>query len=184
MCRCGICTQEEAQLAAAGGGGGDEIPYNSNPEYHRVRAQLSSAVAPGSGASAVAALALPRGERFDVAVASEVLYEMHAALALPAVLAARLRPRGRFVTLMAVRDEEMLRVFVRGLCAAGARVALLPVQDMPALPEEPAWRAGSGGSGDDHSPLAGGSWQDEAGALSVLDARSPVLGVWLEARMG
>lgn len=82
----------------------DPLGVERNPEYHRVRRQIAENVAKGIHSPAATAEAesapqspseaasaqacggwppVPEGELFDVILATEVLYEMHAAVTLP-----------------------------------------------------------------------------------------------------
>jgi predicted nicotinamide N-methyase len=168
---------------------------DANPEFYRVRAQLAatSAASDSGSASATAPLfaKLPIQERYSLIVATEVLYEMHAAVALPALLRRRLAPGGRFVTLMAIRDTDLLKEFVARLQSGGAlRVALrglgdvaLPPADAPAAAEAAA--AAQGIAAD--APLCGGAWCDGDAEWRALLLRGgaggkPLEAAWIEAQ--
>jgi Lysine methyltransferase len=91
------------------------IDRERNPEYFRV---IESADTPSSVKANNTIGSLPPDAVFDVIVASEVLYEHAAASSLPVALLRRVPPLtgGRFCMLMAVRDTELLSVFVSTLC--------------------------------------------------------------------
>jgi Lysine methyltransferase len=91
------------------------IDRDRNPEYFRV---LESADTPSSVKANNIIRSLPPDAVFDVIIASEVLYEHATASSLPVALLRRVPPLtgGRFCMLMAVRDTELLSVFVSTLC--------------------------------------------------------------------
>jgi hypothetical protein len=214
--RGGAAQGQSARDTGGGGAGGDAWAFarDANPEFFRVRAQLDAAAAAAAAAAATAdapAAAephsassggagdasasssrfarLPPGETFSLIVATEVLYEMFAAVTLPALLSARLCRRGRFVTLMAIRDAALLCEFISRLQAAGLRVALRPLADMALPPADGAddaaddaacAGANAGGAGAD-APLCGGAWEvGDAGWRAKL-ARGGRRGGALEA---
>jgi len=65
---------------------------------------------------------LAPGSLFDLILATEIVYESHAATTLPVLIRARLAPGGRFLTLMAVRDAELLRTFASLLCSQSSKL--------------------------------------------------------------
>ena len=78
-----------AAAANAGGTDADLLGFERNPDYHRVRRQIAereatgAAAAPGGGGGGSGWPPVPEGETFDLVLATEVLYEMHAAVTLP-----------------------------------------------------------------------------------------------------
>jgi len=153
----------------------------ANPEYWRVRRQEAAAGDP-------AFPPLPPAQRFDLVLATEVLYEAHAARVLPPLVAARLRPRGRFFTLMAVRDASILRAFLAGLGAAAPRllVAVCAAKLLP-LPTPQAGGEAAAGGGDEPPPpfCPGLRWMDaaacEAAVMTGGPGGGPLAAAWVEA---
>jgi predicted nicotinamide N-methyase len=175
---------------AAGSASADIIAAfdrDANPEYYRVRAQLAS-----SSRSDGIAERLPAGASYDIAVASEVLYEAHAAAALPALLSRRLKPGGRFVTLMAVRDVALVETFCSRCRAFGMKVALRRIADVALPPGDAAEAAQAAAeaaaakqAGRD-APMCGGEWCSDAEWRALLASGGagggPLEAAWLEAR--
>ena len=171
-------------------GGGDAFARDANPEYYRVRAQL--AASPSAPPGGDVAASLPAAASYDVALASEVLYEGHAAEALPALLARRLSPGGRFVTLMAVRDAALVHTCLTRCQAAGLQVALRRLADVALPPGDAAEAARAAAEAEALAPLGGpmcgGAWSDGKGAewralLATGGAGGGALeAAWLEAR--
>ena len=178
--------------AAAGG----ELSRENNPEYYRVIAGSPDAHAPP--------LQLPPHAAFDVIIATEVLYESGAATALPAVILRRLdRQRGgRFCTLMAVRDTELLRTCVATLaklsptvlpghqlrlCVAPASALRLPSKQQPCADAAAHAAAAESLPLEDIQPLCEGQvWMSAAECDAVICGRSsgkggPLQSAWLEA---
>jgi len=56
---------------------------------------------------------------FDLVLASDILYEEHHAVLLPAVLAKWLRPGGQWALCLAIRDAAMLMRFLQGMQSKG-----------------------------------------------------------------
>ena len=160
---------------------------DANPEYFRVRAQLAAS-------SGGIAERLPAGASYDVAVASEVLYEAHAAAALPALLSRRLAPGGRFVTLMAVRDVALVETFLSRCQAFGMAVALRRIADVALPPGDAAEAAQAAAEADAakqagrDAPMCGGEWCSRGDAewrallASGGAGGGPLEAAWLEAR--
>ena len=178
-------------VARSGGdAGSDAFARDANPEYYRVRAQLASAAATPPGGDVAAAL--PTAASYDVALASEVLYEAHAAEALPALLARRLAPGGRFATLMAVRDAALVRTCLTRCQALGMQVALRRLADVALPPGDAAEAARAAAEAEELArlggPMCGGAWCDAKGAewralLATGGAGGGALeAAWLEAR--
>jgi predicted nicotinamide N-methyase len=179
---------QHAPAARAGGSGSDAFARDANPEYYRVRAQLAAS----PSARADVAAALPPGASYDVALASEVLYEAHAAEALPALLARRLAPGGRFATLMAVRDAALVHTCLKRCQALGMQVALRRLADVALPPGDAAEAARAAAEAEVAAalggPMGGGAWSDGNGAewkalLATGGAGGGALeAAWLEAR--
>lgn len=98
---------------------------------------------------------IPREEMrtFDVVLASDVLYEEHHAELLPQVIEHWLRPGGSWVLVFAIRDEDMLKRFVRRLWASGCVSPAVEGGDVKEGPCAVRWiavcePAASGGEGD------------------------------------
>ena len=72
-----------------------------------------------------------RLESFDLALASDVVYEAHHALLLPLVMQRWLKPGGRWAVALAIRDADMCDQFLQqmehcnmlALELLGARIA-------------------------------------------------------------
>ena len=175
---------------------GGQLSRERNPEYYRVIA--------GSPDAHSHPLQLPPDAAFDCIIATEVLYESGAATALPAVILRRLdRQRGgRFCTLMAVRDTELLRTCVATLaklspsmlpghqlrlCVAPASALPLPSKQQPsaeaandvAMLERPP-------SGNMQPLCEGQRWMSAAECDAVIRCgptgrEGPLQSAWLEA---
>jgi predicted nicotinamide N-methyase len=175
---------------------GGQLSRETNPEYFRV----TGGPCPHAHASP---LQLPPDAAFDVIIATEVLYESGAATALPAVILRRMdRKRGgRFCTLMAVRDTELLRTCVATL--AKLTPSVLPglqlrmcVAPASALPLPSKQQPGAGGASDaaverstrgDMEPMCVGQrWMSAAECDAVICGGAggkggPLQAAWLEA---
>jgi predicted nicotinamide N-methyase len=183
---CCVAHCDWAEEAAAASSSAIDAPpgafeRDANPEFFRIRAQLEASAGTGTSATdadAAAAAAvfprLPRGETFSLVVATEVLYEMFAAVTLPGVVAARLARRGRFVTLMAVRDADLLAEFLARLQRAGLRVALRGLADVALPPADAAQAAAQAAAhaaamhASEDAPLCGGEWAVGAAGWQAL----------------
>jgi predicted nicotinamide N-methyase len=142
------------------------------PEYVRIVVAESAEARPWQQR-------LAADERFPLIVATEVLYEGFAAAALPPLIARRLQPGGRFVTLMAVRDAALLSRFVAGLCARGMRVAVAPAAAVP-LPGQ--HNAAPRGGWEDQSPICDGlQWMTPEQCASAVRSNGEGGGAWVEA---
>lgn len=78
---------------------------------------LGSTTAASSGL--IRSLSREESRSFDLVLASDVLYEEHHAVLLPAVMARWLRPGGLWFVSFAIRDADMLVRFLRQLFAVG-----------------------------------------------------------------
>jgi len=138
----------------------------ANPELGRVQALAAAAAASGELAAALAV-----GATFSFILATEILYEPHAAVCVADLLAARLARGGRFITLMAVRDAAIVAAFLQRCAAHRLRTALRPVAALPPPPGDAAQCAAQAEATalrHADSPLlpmlGGGGWSEGDGA--------------------
>ena len=176
-----------ADAAAAVG----SLSRESNAEYFRVIAGSPYAHSPP--------LQLQPDAAFDVIIATEVLYEAGAATALPAVILRRLDPQqgGRFCTLMAVRDTELLRTCVATLAKLSPsvlpglqlRMCVAPASALP-LPSRHQKcadaAAGSSQPGGTQPLCEGQKWMSAAECDAVICSgptgrEGPLQSAWFEA---
>ena len=132
--------QANEQLQAFGSGGGsaraalldwdDEAPPTSAEEFSTEqgikRAQLESGGA-SSGVTEPPCARVQPDERFELILASDVLYSLTHARQLSAVVHARLAPGGTLAAMVPVRSEEHTRTLLNGLHALGMNVLLSSV---------------------------------------------------------
>lgn len=110
----------------------DEAPVEAAETFSTeqgVKAAQLAAVAEGGAAEGGAAERLASDERFDLLLATDVIYSMTHARQLPRVIAGRMARGGELCAMVPVRDEAHTRCFLRGLGESGLCVSVARVDE-------------------------------------------------------
>jgi len=168
------------------------IDRDRNPEYFRV---IESADTTSSMKANNIIGSLPPDAVFDVMIASEVLYEHAAASSLPVALLRRVPPLtgGRFCMLMAVRDTELLSVFVSTLCQwsratqprLDLHICVAPASALPLPPHNAAAAQDTRVSSEKQPLCTGLTWMSLSECERMIRHGEPAGGAlssaWVEA---
>ena len=125
-CRAALLDwDDEAPLRELGVADGEEY----STEQGVKAAQLEAAAGGGGAAGAGSGDAEPPGRldasaRFEILLASDVIYSQGHAAQLPLVVSRRLSAGGQMCAMVPVRSEAHTRIFLRGLLAQGMAVTL------------------------------------------------------------